>query len=128
MSSRKPFTQVNFCATLLRGAAVVLFISASAAHSETLDLACSTPEHDYNPRIQIDTGNKTATVSPDGSHYSVTEVTDQLIKFENLHAPGIYLKGVVDRIAGTAVLTEESDKQFIFRTTYLVCRRATLKF
>ncbi|MDI1301931.1 MAG: hypothetical protein PSX71_08505 [bacterium] len=125
----KPYRASHYSALPASAAlALAILVQASPARSETLDLACATAEHDYNARIQIDTDSKIATVSPDETPYAITGVTDQFIKFEKLHSPGIFLKGVVDRSAGTATLTEESDRQFVFRTTHLVCRRATMKF
>jgi hypothetical protein len=61
MVLKSGFSQANFSATLLRGAAIAiaLLVPASPARSETIDLTCASTESSSNVRIQIDTEQRT---------------------------------------------------------------------
>jgi hypothetical protein len=136
------FKLASVPATLLRSAAlaIALFVSASPAQSETLDLTCvSTGAGDSflfpnpNIRLLIDTGSSTVTeISVGGAGQSnplAATISDQFIKYSG-PLPGnsdYSLIGTLDRVAGTLGRTIRIPTGGAASLNY-ACRRATQKF
>jgi hypothetical protein len=107
-------------------------VSASPAHSETIDLICAStdiPNSTYH--IMIDTVGRTVTrIWPGGRTQYPATISDQYIKYsvpgeDNDHLSFEY---TIDRIAGTMVQTEFFRGEDRHAPGYYACRRATQKF
>lgn len=126
------------CITKCAALAMVLVVQASPARSEMIDLSCGNSEvQNSSIRLQIDTDRKTVLL--DQESHVATEISAQFIKFERQVLPArvspkghdlrpVLSKGTIDRVAGTAFITSESDHGHIFSSSRWACRRATQKF
>jgi hypothetical protein len=144
MSSQHPFTQVNFCAALLRGGALVFLLAASAAYADPVTLSCRNEANTSTTTFRINYANGlleqlnsngdaynrrsvTATISSNTIVWSIDQPSSYLTGDGVTHQTTEHWQGQIDRLAASGWMWSRQGN-FPENVENFTCRQATQKF